>query len=128
MSLTKLVDEVLGGGGVPVDVTPETETTIEACSEIDLSAATSVYVEAEVTYPAGATHAAFIRVYSGSASGVYCTNPIQEHTMPLLAESQRRQGFWVVTGSKYIKFTIYNPNTEHTLTGCKLTVTRQVLA
>lgn len=129
MSLTKLVDEVLGGGGTPIDVPPETETTVESCTELDLSESTSVYIEAEVTYPAGATDAAAIRVYTGSVSGVCCTTPVQEFAIPLLPESQRRFGIsaWITT-SKYMKVTLYNPNPAHTITGCKITVTRQVLA
>lgn len=104
MGLAKTVTTILSGATVPADG----ETTLGACTELDLDAAVQVEVEVVATYGATATAGAIVRVWAAAATGDYTTDPIDEYALSFTAGATIRESFQTRASPRYLKVTVLN--------------------
>jgi hypothetical protein len=121
MGLSKTVTTILTGKTAAAS----DETAIADCTELDLSAAVQIELEANVVYNASGTDAAIVRVWGASSTGDYGDEPIDTFIMPFTAGSTIQHSFQTRASPKYMKVTVSNPDSSYSITGISIISTVQ---
>lgn len=123
MTVSKTVTTILGNK----TAAPSSATLLADCTELDLSDAISVEIEAEMTFNAGATAGATVQVWAGAATSVYASDPIDEFPVAADAGSTVRVSFQVRASPKYLKVSVENLDESSVLTAITVKSTVQAV-
>ena len=104
MALKKTVTTILSD----VTIAADGETTLGACTELDLDAAVQVEIEVAITYGATATAGAIVRVWAAAATGDYTTTPTDEYALDFAAGATVRESFQTRASPRYMKVSVLN--------------------
>lgn len=121
MALKKDVETILSGATAPA----AGETTLGACTELDLDTALQVEIEVQVTYGATATAGVVARVWAAASTGEYTTAPIDEYALPFGAGATMRISFQTRASPRFMKVTVQNEDPAVAATGVSVTATVQ---